>query len=478
MPEAHLLVIGELMAAISPLVESQDTALTSGLDDLEAFDNVATAGPLDRLVTTELMWLKLMPGEFIRRVAEGEALRRHPTFQDPSEDRALVVLLDNGPRMLGRRRLVALAALLTLGAAATRRGGRFHWAATNHIGPAWHEGINRRALSCYINQAGAEGLDMQRLDGLLYNAPVDISDDRTITWAIVPRDTSLEPVLPLYRFEIDEPWPPIEMSTGDITTASRYADVFVISSLGVRRSARFTFPDEQICADTLRDPFRKTGRQKHRDIGITNWAPDWISPEANDGAAIIRDEDGIVLYRKHSAVLRVDINEAASVLGVRWPGNGPCIIVWRQDDEIHSMRINQAGDISQRVSTMLADDHPLIAGSHAISAVPPLFRFVSKAALTIGAPDGRLYTVSISTDAGHEALSVALADQIKDMRLLARSRSWILCTTERGGQSAFVLIHVRTGRRIFLRRDAGLKHSSVISCCEVIGETGGPSCPH
>ena len=41
MPEDHLLLVGQLMAAIAPLMESQDTALTSGLDELNSFDDIA-----------------------------------------------------------------------------------------------------------------------------------------------------------------------------------------------------------------------------------------------------------------------------------------------------------------------------------------------------------------------------------------------------------------------------------------------------
>jgi hypothetical protein len=471
MPEDHLLVIGGLMAAVAPLIESQETALVAGLDELEAYDDIAAAGPLDRLMTSELMWLKLMRGEFARRVAEGEALRRRPVYRDPADDRAVVVLLDNGPEMLGRRRLVALAALLTLAASTLRRGDRFLWAATSHVGAPWQEGLTRRTLSRYVNQTGAEGLDAQSLERLLHDAPVDTGGDRAIVWTITPRHADFGDWQPQHRFEVEEQWPEAAPA-GDGAAVAWHAEVTVTSGAGVRRAARFRFPDEQICADTLRAPFRAPSAIAHRD-GVSNWAPDWFSQEADGGAVVLRDDSGIVFYRRYFAPLRFAFDAGDTLLGARWPGNGPCAIVLRQGDEIHAIRFGSDGHIFERASTSLAADHPLMAGAHAASAVPPLLRFGRKAAIAVGAPNGELYAVTPLHDALHSTLSVELVDQTKDLRLLARARSWLLCETERGGQRAFVLVNARTGKRMFLRRDPALDKFERIAACEVIGETGG-----
>ncbi len=471
MPEDHLLLVGQLMAAIAPLMESQDTALTSGLDELDSFDDIAAAGPLDRLMTSELMWLKLMRGEFARRVAEGEALRRRPVFNDPANDRAVVVLLDNGPQMLGRRRLVALAALLTLGASTLRRGKRFLWAATSHIGPAWQEGISRRPLSRYINQTGAEGLDETSLEALLSDAPLDISDDRNVVWTITPKNPNFGEWAPRYRFEVDEIWPN-QTPSGEKSSRDYFADVAVISRAGGQRTARFKFPDEQICAETLRAPFQSSTSLESKGAG-TNWAPQWISHEADGGAAVLRESDGIVMYRRNLAPLRFLLKEDDELLGVRRPGNGPCSVILRHGDEVHSVRIAPTGRILEHGSTILARDHPLVAEAHTASAVPPILRLGRKASLTIGAPNGQLYAITKLSDAGPNALSVSRAEQNDDLRLLARARSWLLCDTERGGHRAFVLVHARTGRRMFLRRCPTLENARQIGACEVIGETGG-----
>ncbi|MEM9360578.1 MAG: hypothetical protein AAGB04_30745, partial [Pseudomonadota bacterium] len=472
MPEAHLLVIGRLMAALSPLIESQETALTSGLDELDSFDDIASTGPLDRLMTSELMWLKLVRGEFARRIAEGEALRRRPVYRDPADDRAVAVLIDNGHRMLGRRRLIALAALLVLGSSALRRGDRFLWAATNHVGPAWQEGISRRALSRYINQTGVDGLDNKAVQALLRDAPTDLSEDRMISWTIAPKDTDLGDWSPRYRFEVDEHLPS-ELEVSDTGSAQYFADVAVISEHRVRRSARFPFPDEQTCADTLRAPFRKSNSPDAFVSGET-WAPDWISREADDGSAIFRDGEGIAMYRRNLEPLRFDLQSTDALLGARWPGNGPGTIVFREGNELHAIRFNAQGHVFSRGSTPLAGDHPLIAGTHANSSVPPLLRIGRKASIAVGAPNGQLYAVTLLDEgAVHSGLAVALADQTKDLRLLSRSRSWLLCETDRGGNRTFVLVHARDGRRIFLRREDWLDNTRGFSGFEVIGETGG-----
>ena len=470
MPEDHLLLVGHLMAAIAPLVDSQETALASGLDELDSFDDIAASGPLDRLMTSELMWLKLMRGEFARRVAEGEALRRRPVYRDPADDRAVVVLLDNGPRMLGRRRLVALAALLTLGAATLRRGDRFLWTATSLAGPAWQEGLTKRSLSRYINQTGGEDLDQRTLAALLNDAPVKAKDRNAIVWTIAPKHTDFGDWLPRYRLQVDELWPDPTPSGGHAATGYG-ADVSVISAHGVRRTARFAFPDEQMCADTLKAPFKNPAPQAAAGSG---WAPDWMFREADEGGAVIRHGNGgIVLQRRHLLPLRVDLDENHALLGARWPGNGPGALVLRQGDEIHAIRFDKDGRVFKRGSTTLAADHPLIAHAHAATAVPPLLRLARKSGFTVAAPNGRFYSVSILSEASHRTLSIALLDHARDLRMLARSRSWLLCELDQGDRRGIVLVDSRTGRRVHLRRDPALDKTRRISRCEVIGDTGG-----
>jgi hypothetical protein len=81
------------MAAVAPLIETADNALRDGLAELDSLDDIAPAGPLERLTVSELIWLKLLPGEFARRIAEGEALRRRPVYRDHAEDRSVLVLV-------------------------------------------------------------------------------------------------------------------------------------------------------------------------------------------------------------------------------------------------------------------------------------------------------------------------------------------------------------------------------------------------
>ena len=184
MPETHVLVLGRLIASMLPLIESEENALRDGLAELDAFDDVAASGPLDRLMISELMWLKLLPREFSRRVAEAEALRRRPVYRDRADDRAVIVVIDNGPQMLGRRRLVALAALLALAALAHRRGDRFLWAATGHIGSAWQEGVSRRALSRFINQTNGSDIDDDDVGLLLEEVPRAPDDEASLVWLL------------------------------------------------------------------------------------------------------------------------------------------------------------------------------------------------------------------------------------------------------------------------------------------------------
>lgn len=472
MPEAHILLVGRLMAAVAPLVETADNALRDGIAELESLDDIAPAGPLERLLVSELVWLKLLPGEFARRIAEGEALRRRPVYRDRADDRAVLVVVDSGSQMLGRRRLLALAVLLTLGAAAHRRGDRFLWTSTAFMGDApWQDGLSRRGLSRFINQTGAEGLGAKALDRLLQVAPVDPSDEAAVVWTIAPKNNDFGEFAPQYRFEIDEIWSRSKPADG--AGALRYAaEMTVTSNRGSRTTARVAFPEEQICADVLRAPFRARPVAGDADHP-TGWAPSWIAPEADGNAAYFRDDRGIAIYRRYAPRLRVNLVREDHLLGVRSPASGQGAVVWRQGSEIHVVRFDGDGAISRRGSTTLADDHPLIAQSHPDPAVPPLLRFGKKAAMVVGAPDGRMFDIAFLQTVDDGRIAVSAVQQTQDLRILARTRTWLLSEREKYDPDILVLANARDGRRITLRNVPSISRSNRVRQCAVIGETGG-----
>ena len=245
-----------------------------------------------------------------------------------------------------------------------------------------------------------------------------------------------------------------------------------LTDRGSRSTAHVTFPDEQICADVLRAPFRvkpKAGDADH----LTGWAPSWIAPEADGNAGYFRDDQGIAIYRRYAPHLRVNLVREDHLLGVRSRVNGQGVVVWRRGDEIHVVRFDNDGAISNRGSTTLAGDHPLIAQSHPDPAVPPLLRCGRKAAMVVGTPDGRLFDIAFSQTVEEGPITVSAVQQTQDLRILARTRTWLLCDREKYEPDVFVLANARDGRRMTLRNAPNISQSNRIRLCAVIGETGG-----
>lgn len=494
MPEPHLRVLGRLLETIGPLIETADAALRDGLAEMDGFDDLIAAGPLERLVQSELIWLRLNRAEFARRIVEREALRRRPEYRDRAERRAVLLAIDSGAEMLGRRRLVALAGLLALAAAARRRGARFLWTSTGfEPGPGWIEDLSRRTLSRFIRQTSVAGLSPAGLERAVANLPADAHGPgrEAILWTIGPAGLDLAPAAPSFRLEIAEPRAeqadtPASAPAQATPPPAPRARIEVVGPSGLLRSAELDFPSDRLCADMLRAPFRapdshfnsRDGRQDGRQDGSrdgTGWAPRVIASEPNEGVVYARFNRDIVVIAPWGRILRLRLGDDGRLLGLRLTRGG-CIVVWRRDGALRRVRIGLDGALSQppaetRDATLLSDEHPLIAAAHPDDALPPLLRSTKRRGAMLAAPDGRLFFVKGLGDAETGGLEVSPVAHLADLRVIARADDRILAHRGHDRDGPLVLANPRRSERDPLRGRQGL--SSGVRSAHRIGGMAG-----
>lgn len=474
MPAAHLRVLGHLLETIGPLVETADQSVRDGRAELDSFDDLATVGPLDRLITSELLWLKLEPNEFVRRIAEREALRRRPEYRDRAEQRAVVVVVDAGVEMLGRLRLVALAGLLSIGAASHRRGARFIWTSTGLTGePAWIDGLSRRGLSRFVRQTGLEGLEGSAVARLMAVAPDDVSG--SLVWSIGRKDATIVDIEPEFRLELSEQPPaedlfaPTDCGTDDSTKQpSRQVEASVVASTGARRTATLLFPDEKTAADLLRAPFRANSSPRP-STEIQDWSATWLAIETDETALYLRHGQDVALVQHGAPALTARLPPDSQLLGARLRLFGPSTLVWRRDDEIFVARFLTNGEVFSRGAAQVSADHPLILAQEREGALPTLIRHSRRVGAIFAGPDGRMYSMK-SLTASDRAFGVERVEHHQHLRVLSRSKGWLLAVSEKSSGDALVLSHLRKGvQRVLHAAEPPIS----VRDCALVGDAGG-----
>lgn len=137
------------------LVQQPDPA-----GEFAGYDGLHSRGDLKDLVESEWALRRFAPLEFLRRVSEGEALYRLKRMEAENGRRILPVVFESGPWMLGRNRLLALAALAYFARYAQQRGATLLWTLSGvHMG--WKTGFTLNGIRLFLQHSSpvASGQD-------------------------------------------------------------------------------------------------------------------------------------------------------------------------------------------------------------------------------------------------------------------------------------------------------------------------------
>jgi hypothetical protein len=162
-----LRIIGGVLRALPSRIDTGGDFQNQPLGDFVGYDGLENQGALSNLLETEWLLRELDANDFVRRVAEGEVLFRKRNFQDAGKRNTLAVILDCGPWMLGRNRLLGLAALFHLAIRAERMKADLIWIVPGSPDRGWRAGLTRKTVQRYLSQIVQAPLGHEQLSEVM-----------------------------------------------------------------------------------------------------------------------------------------------------------------------------------------------------------------------------------------------------------------------------------------------------------------------
>ena len=255
--------LGGLLASFASRLDLPQSFEAQPQGEFTGFDGISNLGELAHLLESDWLQRELDPDDFVRRIAEREVFYRQPAYEDSGKTNTLAVVLDCGPRMLGRNRLCALAALFHLAAVAERRNAQLRWLVPHGRQPQWACGLSRHTIGQFLGQivqVAATDAQLERaLDALDVEGRLDL-------WYVGAAQTAgvAETIGATASFLVETLYPPAE---ADARIAVR--------TPGRRTQIEVSYPPEDTCVAALRRPFKPEAqaRRPATDTGVIGKEP-------------------------------------------------------------------------------------------------------------------------------------------------------------------------------------------------------------
>ncbi|HEY5721862.1 MAG TPA: hypothetical protein VIT45_06025 [Allosphingosinicella sp.] len=254
------LLRGQLLQ-LEGLARTVDRPRVAEYGELEGIGGLATRGDIAQLVQSELLLRTEAPLEFLRRLAEHEAVYHEKVYANPGSTEVYRAVVSVGPGLLGHGRLVALASLFFLARIARQREARFHWCFLPRAdGAVWFDELSVNGIKRFLKAASYCEM-----------SPEDLVESRNVWEGLQPAG-AIGPKARILDWAIG--------ASGRLGQSAREAavalapDSLIVDlgppSAGEPRSARLrlrqhgrdrghadiAFPDDRICLSALSDPFR------------------------------------------------------------------------------------------------------------------------------------------------------------------------------------------------------------------------------
>lgn len=453
MPEAHLRLIGGLMGQLNPLLEESFDIEGQSYGEFNGYDGIEMRGEIERLMPSEWLWKDLIPEEFLRRFAEQELFYHKPSFESPTDERTHLVAIDCGPGMLGRPRLIALAALLCLGAIARRQGAKLLWAAPQADVAEWQMLGIRKNLQAFLLATNPLSLSGSQLDALLQHLPGRLHKADLVLWTISSKE--LIPVDDTVRSN--------QLVVSETMAIDTDGRPFPEASIRLRcyfertKETTLTYPPEEDCVSLLREPFRlrrtkAASKPVAKGEANPSWAPQGILMLAEMNKMIVRVREGLLFLSLgpydggfHDPRL-IPIEGFDNILGLRLANNRVTLALTRKYNGFSQLVLKRfpvhfgRGDTHQEISKIKLDQNdPLAVNKHPKSALPPLIKPGRKFRLLALTSKGEQYVIHKNKAEPHAQLphlpvigardnwAFALAGSETEKLLLARNLATSQC---------------------------------------------------
>ncbi len=270
-------------AKLPPPLHADERQITG---EFVGFDGIENRGKLSNLLESEWLLRDLDPDEFVRRAAESELMFRRRDFKGTGVKNVLCVLLDCGPWMLGKNRIIALAALFYLAIRAERAGACLVWTVPG-VAKGWSEDLTTENIRIFLGRIVQAPLSANAIDTALETLPGPAKECWYVgaaqTHQLAEHPDVSGSILARTRYGLDE----VEVQ---ITTRGRRASLSVPTA------------SDADTVSALRRPFAPQQRKKQaklpEDVGELSASPfprDWLLDRFNR-AVLIRYPNGVLWY--------------------------------------------------------------------------------------------------------------------------------------------------------------------------------------
>ncbi len=296
MPEENLRLLGGLMGQLNTFLSEAFAVENDSLGEFNGYDGMALRGEIERLMPSEWLWKDLHTEEFLRRFAERELMYHKPAYESPADERVHLVVLDSGPEMLGRPRLVALASLLCLNVIARKEGARLLWMAPQAGITGWNDLLIQNDLKKFLESANAISLNPVELEKSLEHLPAVSKDQEVILWTVGSSPLLLEKEeLKINQITVSE-----QVFIGEDTKPQAEAQIDLQSYSGRLRTKKLSYPQEDDCVRLLWEPYRpEIPRQINKNLKNGQGNPDWAAQSVitkwPTSKILIRTKNGLIL---------------------------------------------------------------------------------------------------------------------------------------------------------------------------------------
>ncbi len=329
MPETHFRAVCDLFAQLNPLLSESFQQQQQGFGEFNGYDGMDLKGEVERLLPSEWLWQELNSDEFLRRFSENELLYHKPAFETPTDKRTHLIVIDCGPEMIGRPRLIALAALLNLNALAKANGSRVLWTAPNATIMEWKPLLTQEDLKSFLASPSPLSLNEINIEELLSQLPDHSNSKDSLFWNITAKPQLFKNDDVKYNQMIVTE----TMSLDQGRSPKAEANITLNSYTGITKKQTLDYPEEDICASLLREPFKPKTEHTHKKTDDQDpkqvagkWVPRYVRLVPEHNKLMISTDIGVLIAgidhypRKVSGQYFIEIDEDSALLGIDFRG--------------------------------------------------------------------------------------------------------------------------------------------------------------
>lgn len=363
--------------------------------NFEGLGSITTRGDIAHIVQSELLLRSEAPLEFLRRIAESEALYLEREYSDPGVKPVYRLMISVGPGLLGHGRILALATIFFMARIASSRGAAFHWCFLPRTeGAIWFDSLSVNTIKRFLRAASyveasiddviAAEQCWERLTSETIAAPTA----RHIDWVVGASDRRSTERSPRAVNHSARALAFALLPQGG--AATRTAEITIRRGGRDAQRALVEFPSDTVCLSALNQPFapikavaRPSG-QLPKTAQPVGWEPRYLLMP-HTAARIVRLKHGVLILIfggaskvTQSYFLRIEPDTKLAGLSLR--ANNHLAVLLQTARSGSDMLVLTSVDLSLRMNPITA----LHVQSHSATvqhlfkrqpayALPPLF---------------------------------------------------------------------------------------------------------